>query len=92
LQYNFEGNYDIVRFFKEIQHAGMYAILRIGPYICGEWNYGYQQISSIIFISLCTLIDPYCSDCLPVLVAEAFPPGCVTSPACSSGCTMTPSR
>ncbi|XP_039847812.1 beta-galactosidase 1-like [Panicum virgatum] len=39
-QYNFEGNYDIVRFFKEIQHAGMYAILRIGPYICGEWNYG----------------------------------------------------
>ncbi|KAJ1283987.1 hypothetical protein BS78_03G169900 [Paspalum vaginatum] len=39
-QYNFEGNYDIVRFFKEIQNAGMYAILRIGPYICGEWNYG----------------------------------------------------
>jgi beta-galactosidase GanA len=39
-QYNFEGNYDIVRFFKEVQDAGMYAILRIGPYICGEWNYG----------------------------------------------------
>ncbi|XP_062184650.1 beta-galactosidase 1 [Phragmites australis] len=39
-QYNFEENYDIVRFFKEIQNAGMYAILRIGPYICGEWNYG----------------------------------------------------
>ena len=41
LQYNFEGNYDIVKFFKEIQNAGMYAILLIGPYICGEWNYGY---------------------------------------------------
>ncbi|KAL5227278.1 hypothetical protein ABZP36_015543 [Zizania latifolia] len=39
-QYNFAGNYDVVRFFKEIQNAGMYAILRIGPYICGEWNYG----------------------------------------------------
>ncbi|GJN12946.1 hypothetical protein PR202_ga31275 [Eleusine coracana subsp. coracana] len=39
-QYNFGGSYDIVRFFKEIQNAGMYAILRIGPYICGEWNYG----------------------------------------------------
>nr|CAB3473232.1 unnamed protein product [Digitaria exilis] len=38
--YNFEGNYDIVRYFKEIQNAGMHAILRIGPYICGEWNYG----------------------------------------------------
>jgi beta-galactosidase GanA len=41
MQYNFEGSYDIVRFFKEIQNAGMYAVLRIGPYICGEWNYGY---------------------------------------------------
>uniref|UniRef100_A0A0E0J2C8 Beta-galactosidase n=1 Tax=Oryza nivara TaxID=4536 RepID=A0A0E0J2C8_ORYNI len=39
-EFNFEGNYDVVRFFKEIQNAGMYAILRIGPYICGEWNYG----------------------------------------------------
>lgn len=39
-QYNFEGKYNIVRFFKEVQDAGMYAILRIGPYICGEWNYG----------------------------------------------------
>ncbi|KAL6634789.1 hypothetical protein ACP70R_027460 [Stipagrostis hirtigluma subsp. patula] len=39
-EYNFEGNYDIIRFFKEIQNAGLYAILRIGPYICGEWNYG----------------------------------------------------
>uniref|UniRef100_A0A0D9V1R6 Beta-galactosidase n=1 Tax=Leersia perrieri TaxID=77586 RepID=A0A0D9V1R6_9ORYZ len=39
-QYNFEGNYDVIRFFKEIQNAGMYGILRIGPYICGEWNYG----------------------------------------------------
>jgi len=47
LQYNFEGNYDIVRFFKEIQHAGMYAILRIGPYVCGEWNYGYYQLSHL---------------------------------------------
>nr|CAB3473234.1 unnamed protein product [Digitaria exilis] len=31
-QYNFKGNYDIVRFFREIHTAGMYAILRIGPY------------------------------------------------------------
>ncbi|KAK1618342.1 hypothetical protein QYE76_023859 [Lolium multiflorum] len=39
-EYNFAGNYDIIRFFSEVQKAGMYAILRIGPYICGEWNYG----------------------------------------------------
>ncbi|WOL07224.1 beta-galactosidase 1-like [Canna indica] len=39
-QYNFEGNYDLIRFLKEVQNAGMYAILRIGPYVCAEWNYG----------------------------------------------------
>ncbi|RWR75735.1 beta-galactosidase 15-like protein [Cinnamomum micranthum f. kanehirae] len=39
-EYDFEGNRDIVRFFKTIQDAGLYAILRIGPYVCAEWNYG----------------------------------------------------
>ncbi|XP_008811417.2 beta-galactosidase 13-like [Phoenix dactylifera] len=39
-EYNFEGNYDLIRFIKEIQNAGLYAILRIGPYACAEWNYG----------------------------------------------------
>nr|QSM07469.1 beta-galactosidase 3 [Ipomoea batatas] len=38
--YNFEGRYDLVRFVKTIQKAGLYAHLRIGPYICGEWNFG----------------------------------------------------
>jgi hypothetical protein len=28
----------------------------------------------------------------PYAVAEAFLHGCVTSPECSSGCTMTPLR
>ncbi|KAL9225416.1 hypothetical protein vseg_001345 [Gypsophila vaccaria] len=39
-QYNFTGNLDFVRFFKTIQNEGLYAILRIGPYVCAEWNYG----------------------------------------------------
>ncbi|KAF1872042.1 hypothetical protein Lal_00012263 [Lupinus albus] len=30
--YNFEGRYDLVRFIKTIQNAGLYAHLRIGPY------------------------------------------------------------
>ncbi|CAA2982995.1 beta-galactosidase 3 [Olea europaea subsp. europaea] len=38
--YNFEGKYDIVRFIKTIQKAGLYAHLRIGPYVCAEWNFG----------------------------------------------------
>lgn len=39
-QYNFTGNLDFIKFFKVIQEAGLYAILRIGPYVCAEWNYG----------------------------------------------------
>ena len=41
LQYNFEGRYDLVRFIKTVQKAGLYAQLRIGPYVCAEWNFGY---------------------------------------------------
>ncbi|XP_043710768.1 beta-galactosidase-like [Telopea speciosissima] len=39
-EFHFEGNLDIIRFFKTVQQAGLYAILRIGPYVCAEWDYG----------------------------------------------------
>ncbi|KAG9146064.1 hypothetical protein Leryth_016612 [Lithospermum erythrorhizon] len=39
-QYNFEGRNDLVRFVKTIQKAGLYVHLRIGPYVCAEWNFG----------------------------------------------------
>ncbi|MFQ6671024.1 hypothetical protein Gotur_035698 [Gossypium turneri] len=39
-QYNFEGNLDFVKFFKLVQEAGLHGILRLGPYVCAEWNYG----------------------------------------------------
>ncbi|XP_072972275.1 beta-galactosidase 11-like [Typha angustifolia] len=39
-QYNFEGRYDLVKFVKLIQKLGMYATLRIGPFIEAEWNHG----------------------------------------------------
>ncbi|KAL5563083.1 hypothetical protein UlMin_032830 [Ulmus minor] len=38
--YNFEGRNDLVRFIKTVQKAGLYVHLRIGPYICSEWNFG----------------------------------------------------
>ncbi|XP_058110566.1 beta-galactosidase 5 [Magnolia sinica] len=38
--YNFEGRYDLVRFVKTVQKAGMYVHLRVGPYACAEWNFG----------------------------------------------------
>ncbi|KAJ7110696.1 hypothetical protein O6H91_Y570500 [Diphasiastrum complanatum] len=39
--YNFEGRYDLPKFLKLVQKAGLYVILRIGPYACAEWNFGY---------------------------------------------------
>ncbi|KAG9443677.1 hypothetical protein H6P81_015017 [Aristolochia fimbriata] len=39
-EYNFEGNLDFIRFFKNVQEAGLYGVLRIGPYVCAEWSYG----------------------------------------------------
>ena len=32
--YDFEGRYDLVRFIKTVQKVGLYANLRIGPYVC----------------------------------------------------------
>ncbi|GLT47818.1 hypothetical protein SLA2020_214800 [Shorea laevis] len=39
-KYFFEGRYDLVRFIKLVQQAGLYVHLRIGPYVCAEWNFG----------------------------------------------------
>uniref|UniRef100_A0A2P2KFZ5 Beta-galactosidase n=3 Tax=Rhizophora mucronata TaxID=61149 RepID=A0A2P2KFZ5_RHIMU len=39
-EYHFEGRYDLVKFVKIVQQAGMYLILRIGPFIAAEWNFG----------------------------------------------------
>lgn len=39
-EYNFEGMCDICAFLEEIKKAGMYAIVRPGPYICAEWDFG----------------------------------------------------
>ncbi|XP_022147716.1 beta-galactosidase-like [Momordica charantia] len=39
-KYYFEDRYDLVRFLKLVQQAGLYVHLRIGPYVCAEWNFG----------------------------------------------------
>ncbi|KAH1131901.1 hypothetical protein J1N35_003279 [Gossypium stocksii] len=39
-KYYFEDRYDLVRFVKLVQQAGLYVNLRIGPYVCAEWNFG----------------------------------------------------
>lgn len=39
-QYYFEERYDVVKFVKLVNEAGLYVHLRLGPYICAEWNFG----------------------------------------------------
>ncbi|KAK8506257.1 hypothetical protein V6N13_100309 [Hibiscus sabdariffa] len=39
-QYNFEGRFDLVKFVKLVGDSGLYFLLRIGPYVCAEWNFG----------------------------------------------------
>ncbi|XP_074312942.1 beta-galactosidase 13-like [Silene latifolia] len=39
-QYNFTGRYDVVKFFKMIAERGMWATIRVGPFVQAEWNNG----------------------------------------------------
>ncbi|KAJ6409928.1 hypothetical protein OIU84_009424 [Salix udensis] len=55
-KFNFEGPYDLVKFLKTIGENGMYATLRLGPFIQAEWNHGglpywLREIPDIIFRS-----------------------------------------
>ncbi|XP_037495535.1 beta-galactosidase 14, partial [Jatropha curcas] len=55
-EYHFEGRFDVVKFMKIIQEKGMYATLRLGPFIQAEWNHGglpywLREIPNIIFRS-----------------------------------------
>lgn len=38
--YDFSGNNDIAEFVREAQEEGLYVILRPGPYVCAEWEFG----------------------------------------------------
>ena len=39
-QYDFAGQNDLAEYLKEAQQEGLYVILRPGPYICAEWEFG----------------------------------------------------
>lgn len=39
-EWNFSGQYDVAQFVRDAQEAGLYVILRPGPYVCAEWSFG----------------------------------------------------
>lgn len=39
-RFDFSGQNDIAEFVREAQQEGLYVILRPGPYVCAEWDFG----------------------------------------------------
>lgn len=39
-EYGFSGENDVAEFVREAQQEGLYVILRPGPYVCSEWEFG----------------------------------------------------
>ncbi|KAE8716853.1 Beta-galactosidase 14 isoform 2 [Hibiscus syriacus] len=55
-KYNFEGDYNLVKFIKLIAKHKMFAIVRLGPFVQAEWNHGglpywLREVPGIIFRS-----------------------------------------
>lgn len=48
MQFNFEGNNDLVKFIRLVQSKGMYVTLRVGPFIQAEWNHGYVYVGGFL--------------------------------------------
>jgi hypothetical protein len=44
LQYYFEDRFDLVQFVKVVKDAGLYLMLRIGPFVAAEWNFGCVRL------------------------------------------------
>ncbi|WP_083997304.1 glycoside hydrolase family 35 protein [Chryseobacterium angstadtii] len=39
-KWNFRGEKDLKKFIKTAQEVGLYVIIRPGPYVCAEWEFG----------------------------------------------------
>jgi beta-galactosidase len=39
-QFDFTGQHDFEAFLKDAQDVGLYATVRVGPYVCAEWDSG----------------------------------------------------
>ena len=93
LQYYFEDRFDLVRFVKVVRDAGLLLILRIGPFVAAEWNFGsasfvhnhdWLHYTVLVFLVFNTrIVDG---------VSEACRCGCITCQERFSVRTMNHSR
>jgi len=52
--FNFEGQANVLQFLQIAQQNGMWVNLRIGPYVCAEWNFGgfpewLKELDGVVF-------------------------------------------
>ena len=77
-EFNFEGIADLERFLNTCAKYNMHVILRPGPYICAEWDFGglpYWLLKEpgIVFRTNETVYMKHCDDWLNVLYAKIRP-------------------
>lgn len=59
-QFYYEGNADVIKFFRVAHEHGLWVSLRVGPYIAAEWNQGYMSTyidACMHAFKLCSLIS-----------------------------------
>ncbi|KAM7517559.1 hypothetical protein LguiB_016521 [Lonicera macranthoides] len=71
-QYDFSGNLDLIRFLKTVKDHGLYAVLRIGPYVCAEWNYGYNEMQNFttLIVDMVKKEKLFASQGGPIILAQ----------------------
>lgn len=92
-QYYFEDRFNLVKFSKIVRDAGLYMILRIGPFVAAEWNFGQvlnnTSLHTLYFTSIISfgyLSNFYLSN------AEECRYGYIMCPVPHSEVMMSPSR
>lgn len=80
-EFDFSGNLDLDAYFKICEEAGMYIIVRPGPYICSEWDNGglpaWLNIKPGIRLRTFNrpyleAVDKYFDRCVPIVAKHQF--------------------
>ncbi len=83
-QFEFDGDKDLGAFIDECHRQGMYVIVRPGPYICAEWDYGgfpawLQTIPGIAFRTMnppyLEAVDRFFDALIPIIEARQWTKG-----------------
>ena len=48
-QFDFTGDKDFEKFLNTAQQLGLYATVRVGPYVCAEWDFGGYPVCWLKF-------------------------------------------